>query len=155
METAGGQKLTLTDGPGSVEVADSNGNSVTLETRGITVNAAAKVTLNSSALEINSGAVTVNAGMSRGHFIFTGIGALMFLAAFVFILRTKWGRAAFDRFKLRMPGARAGVSRDGRFTIRTDAGDAAAKWRTDSSGADDSTGDGRKRDRREPDFYNS
>jgi type IV pilus assembly protein PilC len=41
--------------------------------------------------------------MVRGHFVFTGIGALAFLAAFMFMLRTTWGRAAFDRFKLRMP----------------------------------------------------
>jgi type IV pilus assembly protein PilC len=40
---------------------------------------------------------------ARGHFVFTGIGALVFLAAFMFLLQTKWVRAAFDRFKLRMP----------------------------------------------------
>ena len=39
----------------------------------------------------------------RGHFILTGIGALMLVAAFMFMLRTKGGRAVFDRFKLRMP----------------------------------------------------
>jgi uncharacterized protein involved in type VI secretion and phage assembly len=65
METPGGQKLSLKDGPGAVEIADSNGNSVTLETSGITVNAAAKVTINASMIEINSGAVTVNAGMFK------------------------------------------------------------------------------------------
>ena len=65
VETPGGQKLTLKDGPGSVEIADSNGNSVTLETSGITVNAAAKVTLNASTVQISSGQVTVDAGMSK------------------------------------------------------------------------------------------
>ena len=65
VETPGGQKLTLKDGPGSVEIADSNGNSVTLEPSGITVNAAAKVTLNASTVEISSGVVTVKAGMSK------------------------------------------------------------------------------------------
>ena len=65
METPGGQKLTLKDGPGSVEIADSNGNSVTLESSGITVNASAKVTINASTVEISSGVVTVNAGMSK------------------------------------------------------------------------------------------
>ena len=65
VETPGGQKLTLKDGPGSIQIADSNGNSVTLEPSGITVNAAAKVTLNASTVEISSGAVTVNAGMSK------------------------------------------------------------------------------------------
>ena len=65
VETPGGQKLTLKDGPGSVEIVDSNGNSVMLEAAGITVNASAKITLNASAVEISSGVVTVNAGMSK------------------------------------------------------------------------------------------
>jgi hypothetical protein len=65
LETPGGQKFTLKDGPGSVEIVDSNGNSVKLETSGITVNAAAKVTISASQVEISAGMVTVNAGMSR------------------------------------------------------------------------------------------
>lgn len=69
LETPGGQKITLKDGPGAVEVIDSNGNSVKLETSGITVNAAAKVTINASQVEITAGMVTVNAGMSK----FTGM----------------------------------------------------------------------------------
>jgi uncharacterized protein involved in type VI secretion and phage assembly len=65
VETPGGQKITLKDGPGSIEVVDSNGNSVKLEAAGITVNASAKVTVSASMLEISAGMVTVNAGMSR------------------------------------------------------------------------------------------
>jgi uncharacterized protein involved in type VI secretion and phage assembly len=65
LETPGGQKITLKDGPGAVEIVDSNGNSVKLETSGITVNASAKVTINGSLVEISAGMVTVNAGMSR------------------------------------------------------------------------------------------
>jgi uncharacterized protein involved in type VI secretion and phage assembly len=65
VETPGGQKITLRDGPGSVEITDSNGNSVTLGTNGISVNASAKVTINASQVEVNCGAVTVNAGMSK------------------------------------------------------------------------------------------
>jgi uncharacterized protein involved in type VI secretion and phage assembly len=65
LETPGGQKVTLKDGPGTVEVIDSNGNSVKLETAGITVNAAAKVTVNASQVAISAGLVTVDAGMSR------------------------------------------------------------------------------------------
>jgi uncharacterized protein involved in type VI secretion and phage assembly len=64
-ETPGGQKLTMKDGPGAVEVMDSNGNSVKLESSGITVTAAAKVTVNASQVEVSAGMVTVNAGMSR------------------------------------------------------------------------------------------
>jgi uncharacterized protein involved in type VI secretion and phage assembly len=65
VETPGGQKITLKDGPGSVEIADSNGNSLKLETSGITVTAAAKMTINASTVEISAGMVTVNAGMSK------------------------------------------------------------------------------------------
>jgi uncharacterized protein involved in type VI secretion and phage assembly len=65
LETPGGQRVRLKDGPGAVEIEDSNGNSVKLETAGITVNASAKVTINGSLVEISAGSVTVNAGMSR------------------------------------------------------------------------------------------
>jgi len=64
-ETPGGQTITLQDGPGSVEIADSNGNSVKLQASGITINASAKVTLTASMVEISAGMVTVNAGMSK------------------------------------------------------------------------------------------
>ena len=65
LETPGGQKITLKDGPGAVEIVDSNGNSVKLETSGITVTASAKVTINASQVEVSAGMVTVNAGMSK------------------------------------------------------------------------------------------
>ncbi|HEX6186401.1 MAG TPA: phage baseplate assembly protein V [Pyrinomonadaceae bacterium] len=69
LETPGGQSLTLKDGPGAVEIVDSNGNSVKLETSGITITAAAKVTVNATQVEVSAGQVTVNAGMSK----FSGI----------------------------------------------------------------------------------
>jgi uncharacterized protein involved in type VI secretion and phage assembly len=65
VETPGGQKVTLKDGPGSIEIMDSNGNSMKLEAAGIIVNASAKVTVNASTVEISSGMVTVNSGMSK------------------------------------------------------------------------------------------
>jgi len=65
VETPGGQTVTLKDGPGSIEIMDSNGNSVKLEAAGIMVNASAKVTINASMVEISSGMVTVNSGMSK------------------------------------------------------------------------------------------
>jgi uncharacterized protein involved in type VI secretion and phage assembly len=65
LETPGGQKVTLKDGPGAVEIVDSNGNSVKLETAGITVTASAKVTVQASTVEVSAGMVTVNAGMSQ------------------------------------------------------------------------------------------
>lgn len=65
LETPGGQVVTLKDGPGSLELKDSNGNSIKLEASGITVTASAKVTINASTAEISAGMLTVNAGMSR------------------------------------------------------------------------------------------
>lgn len=65
LETPGGQKVTMKDGPGAVEIVDSNGNSVRLETSGVTVNASAKVTISASQIEVSAGMVTVNAGMSK------------------------------------------------------------------------------------------
>lgn len=65
VETPGGQKITLKDGPGSVEIDDSNGNSAKMEASGITITASAKVTIYASTMEISAGMVTVNAGMSK------------------------------------------------------------------------------------------
>jgi len=66
LETPGGQTFVLQDGPGSIELRDSNGNSVTMEAAGITVTASTKVTINAGAeVEVSAGMVTVNAGMAR------------------------------------------------------------------------------------------
>jgi uncharacterized protein involved in type VI secretion and phage assembly len=65
LETPGGQKLTMKDGPGAVEIVDSNGNSIKLETSGITITASAKVTINASQVAVSAGMVTVDAGMSK------------------------------------------------------------------------------------------
>lgn len=65
LETPGGQKITLNDAPASIDIEDSSGNSVKLEPQGITVTAAAKITIQASTAEIDAGMVTVNAGMSK------------------------------------------------------------------------------------------
>ena len=65
VETPGGQKITLKDGPGSIEIVDSNGNSAKLESAGITITASAKVTINASQVAVSASLVTVDAGMSR------------------------------------------------------------------------------------------
>jgi uncharacterized protein involved in type VI secretion and phage assembly len=65
VETPGAQKVTLKDGPGAILIEDSNGNSVKLETAGVTVTASAKTTVNASTVEISAGMVTVNAGLSK------------------------------------------------------------------------------------------
>jgi len=65
IETSGGQKFLLQNGPGQIEVSDGNGNTARFDAGGITVNAAAKVTINASEVEINSGTITLNSGMSK------------------------------------------------------------------------------------------
>ena len=65
LETPGGSTVRLKDGPGAIEISDSNGNSVKMESSGITVNASAKLTINASTIEINAGLLHVNAGMSK------------------------------------------------------------------------------------------
>jgi uncharacterized protein involved in type VI secretion and phage assembly len=65
LETPGGQSMTLKDGPGSIEIADSNGNSIKLESAGITVTASAKVTVSASQVNVSAGMVSVDAGMSK------------------------------------------------------------------------------------------
>jgi len=65
LETPGGQKITLKDGPGAVEIVDSNGNSIKLESSGVTVDSAGKVTISASQVEVTACMVTVNAGMSK------------------------------------------------------------------------------------------
>jgi uncharacterized protein involved in type VI secretion and phage assembly len=67
LETPGGQKITLQDGPGTITVEDSNGNSIKLEAAGITVTASVKV--NASQVEVTAGMVKVDAAMSK----FSGI----------------------------------------------------------------------------------
>jgi uncharacterized protein involved in type VI secretion and phage assembly len=65
LETPGGQKATFKDGPGSVEIVDANGNTLKLDTSGITISTSAKLTINASTVECNASMVTVNSGMSR------------------------------------------------------------------------------------------
>jgi len=65
IQTPGGQHITLTDGPAAIQVVDASGNSVSLGAAGITINAAAKVTINASEVDVSAGLVQVNAGMSR------------------------------------------------------------------------------------------
>jgi uncharacterized protein involved in type VI secretion and phage assembly len=69
LETPGGQKLTMKDGPGNIKIEDSNGNSIKLEPSGITVTAGAKVTVNAGQVAVSAGMVKVDAGMS----IFSGV----------------------------------------------------------------------------------
>jgi type 1 fimbria pilin len=65
LETPGGQSFELRDGPGEVEVRDSNGNSIKLDASGVTVTTPAKVTVQASTVEVTASMVTVNAAMSK------------------------------------------------------------------------------------------
>ncbi len=65
IETPGGQKFVVMNGPGRVEINDGNGNSVKLDAGGITIDAAARIKINASHVEINASMLTVNAGMTN------------------------------------------------------------------------------------------
>ena len=65
LETPGGQRLTLADGAGHVEIRDENGNSIVLDAAGVTVTAAAKVEVRAAQVSVTAGMVTVDAGMAR------------------------------------------------------------------------------------------
>ncbi|HEX7832083.1 MAG TPA: phage baseplate assembly protein V [Thermoanaerobaculia bacterium] len=58
-ETPGGQKLTMQDGPGTIELADSNGNSIKMEPSGITITTSASLTINASTVTVNTSSMTV------------------------------------------------------------------------------------------------
>lgn len=65
VETPGGQRMVLLDGPGTVRIEDGNGNSVTLSSSGVKVLASSKVEVSAAMVEISAGLVTVHAGLTR------------------------------------------------------------------------------------------
>ncbi len=65
IETPGGQTFTLQDGPGTVTISDSNGNSLTMESAGMTLRTAGKLTIEASTINVTAGMVSVDAGMSK------------------------------------------------------------------------------------------
>jgi uncharacterized protein involved in type VI secretion and phage assembly len=65
-ETPSGVKGTFTDeGSGSIKFEDTSGNSITMDSQGVTVQASVKVTVSASQVQVSAGMVTVDAGMSR------------------------------------------------------------------------------------------
>jgi uncharacterized protein involved in type VI secretion and phage assembly len=64
LETPAGAKLTLADGPSSIEIADANGNSAKFESSGITLLSMAKVNVQATQISLSASVVTVDAGMS-------------------------------------------------------------------------------------------
>ena len=69
LETPGGQSIVLSDADTSIEAQDSNGNSIRMDSQGITITASAQVTIQASTVEVDAGMVTVNSGMS----LFSGV----------------------------------------------------------------------------------
>jgi uncharacterized protein involved in type VI secretion and phage assembly len=69
LETPGGQKIVLQDGPGSILIQDSNGNSIQLGTSGITIQTNSQVSVSASQAQVTATMVNVNAGMS----VFNGV----------------------------------------------------------------------------------
>jgi phage baseplate assembly protein V len=64
VRTKHGVTLVLDDGAGAVEISDSNGNAVKLESSGVTITAAAKVKVEASTVEIDASEITFNAAMA-------------------------------------------------------------------------------------------
>lgn len=69
IETPGGQRVTLGDGPGQVLVEDANGNSVQMDASGIQVVAAAKVSVQAAQVQVTAGMVKVDSALAQ----FSGI----------------------------------------------------------------------------------
>ncbi|MFZ4701750.1 MAG: phage baseplate assembly protein V, partial [Candidatus Methylumidiphilus sp.] len=65
LETPGGQKVTLKDGPSGITIEDANGNSIKLESAGITINASAKVTVQAAKVDVSAGMVNVDTAMAK------------------------------------------------------------------------------------------
>jgi uncharacterized protein involved in type VI secretion and phage assembly len=61
IETPGGNKITLKDGAASIALEDSNGNSMKLESSGISITAASQLTIDSPTITMSSGSITMNA----------------------------------------------------------------------------------------------
>ena len=65
LETPGGQTVTLKDGPASITCEDANGNSIRMESAGITIQAPAKVTVQAATVDVSAGMVTVDTAMAK------------------------------------------------------------------------------------------
>jgi uncharacterized protein involved in type VI secretion and phage assembly len=65
IQTPGGQKVILKDTPASIEVTDSSGNTLKMESSGITLQTSSKLTIQASTIDISAGMVKVDSGMSK------------------------------------------------------------------------------------------
>lgn len=69
LETPGGQRFILSDGPGKVTVEDSNGNRVEMQAARISVTASAEVKVEAPQVKVSAGMVTVDTALAK----FSGI----------------------------------------------------------------------------------
>lgn len=65
IQTPGGQTVVLKDTPASIELTDSNGNTIKMEAAGITLQTTAKLSIQASTVDVSAGMVKVDAGMSQ------------------------------------------------------------------------------------------
>jgi len=65
IQTPGGQKMVLQDGPGLIELSDSNGNSIKMDSSGITLTTSANLNIQASMVKAGANLVTVTSGMSQ------------------------------------------------------------------------------------------
>lgn len=65
LSTPAGQRLVMTDGRSGIVISDSNGNSITLDARGVSVTTGGTVTVQASQLSVSAGHVRIDAGMVR------------------------------------------------------------------------------------------
>lgn len=65
IETPSGVKATLTDASGGSIKLEASGNTVTMDTQGVTIQAGSKVKVSAAQVEVSAGMVKVDAGMSK------------------------------------------------------------------------------------------
>jgi hypothetical protein len=65
LETPAGQRITLSDTRSGIEITDRNGNAIRLEPSGITIQAAAKVTIKAAEIDLNASLLNVEAAVAK------------------------------------------------------------------------------------------
>ena len=65
IETPAGVKATLTDEAGGKITLEAAGNTITMDTQGVSIQAGSKVSVTAGQVEVSAGQVTVNAGISQ------------------------------------------------------------------------------------------
>ena len=85
----------------------------------------------------------------KDHFIYTIIGIAVFVVAFMLFVRTKFGRHAFDKFKLKVPVGRPGCQQGRHLPLYAHPRHARQQRRAHPPGPDHRQGDRRQRHHRQ------